>query len=236
MAVVPAYNEEGNLPRLLGELRSLEVEGCVVDYVVVDDGSRDKTLEVAKKSGARVISLPYNMGIGMSVQTGFRYAVSHGAELVVQVDGDGQHVPDEIRKLLPLIRSGEADVVVGTRFAHGHAEGLGSTTVLRWFAGRVLAWTVRFLTGRKITDTTSGFRLFNRNAAEFIANHYPDDYPEVEVLVILARHGFKLAETPVRMRSREHGQSSINWSRSIYYVFKVLFACFMDVIRGKVRR
>lgn len=236
-AVVPAYNEAASLPAVLEELAALELKhprrqhSLKFDFVVVDDGSHDATAEVAARSGAAVVRLPYNMGIGMSVQTGFCHALRRGADYVVQVDGDGQHIPSEIEKLLPAIVHDEADVVVGSRFAHGVRESLGSTTLLRWLVGRALSWTVHFLTGELLTDTTSGFRVFNRRAAEFIARHYPDDYPEVEALVILAIHGFRIREEKVEMRSRAHGKSSINWWRSLYYVPKVVFASFMDKMR-----
>lgn len=236
VAVVPAFNEERNVGGVVSELRALHPASCEVDFVVVDDGSKDGTAIAARRAGSNVVSLPYNMGIGLTVQTGFRYAIAHGAEIVTQVDGDGQHVPSEIEKLLPPLLAGEADVVVGTRFAAGETEGIRTTTFMRWFAGRILAWCVHFLTGTRLTDTTSGFRAFNRGAAEFIANHYPDDYPEVEVLVILVRYGFRITEVPVKMRERAHGRSSINWWRSVYYVMKVLFASFMDKIRHVERK
>ena len=230
-AVIPAFEEAGNIAAVVHELQTLCRKNSNIDFVVVDDGSSDETRKIALAAGARVISHPYNMGIGVTVQTGFRYALAHGAQFVVQVDGDGQHIPEEIEKLLPPLLAGKADVVVGTRFAKGQGEGLHATTFMRWLAGRVLSLTIKFLTGRRISDTTSGFRIFNREAAEFIANNYPDDYPEVQALVSLARNGFKISEVPVRMRSRAAGKSSINWWRAIYYVFKVVFSSFMDKVR-----
>ncbi len=229
-AVIPAFEEAGNIASVVLELQYLSKQNPNIDFVVVDDGSSDDTRKVALAAGARVISHPYNMGIGVTVQTGFRYALAHGAQYVVQVDGDGQHIPEEIEKLLPPLHAGTADVVVGTRFAK-KGEGLEATTWTRWLAGRGLSLAIQFLTGRRISDTTSGFRVFNREAAEFIANNYPDDYPEVQVLVTLARNGFRIAEVPVRMRSRVAGRSSINWWRAIYYVFKVMFSSFMDKVR-----
>ncbi|MBI3556346.1 MAG: glycosyltransferase family 2 protein [Deltaproteobacteria bacterium] len=230
-AVIPAFEEAGNIASVVRELQSLSKRNSKIDFVVVDDGSSDGTRELAIAAGARVISHPYNMGIGVTVQTGFRHALAHGAQYVVQVDGDGQHIPDEIEKLLPPLIAGTADVVVGTRFAKGQGEGLQTTTFMRWLAGRALSLTIHFLTGSRISDTTSGFRVFNREAAEYIANNYPDDYPEVQILVNLARRGFRIVEVPVRMRSRTAGASSINWWRAIYYVFKVMFSSFMDKVR-----
>lgn len=231
MIVVPAYNEEKNIESVISELRALELPGVEVGFVVVDDGSKDATREVARALGADIVSLPYNMGIGVTVQTGFRYALSRGADLVAQVDGDCQHIPSELTKLLPLARSGEADVVIGSRFRDSRSNGLRATTFTRWLVGRALAFNIRLLTGMRISDTTSGFRLFNRKAATYIASNYPDDYPEVEILVPLACNGFKVAEVHVEMRPRKAGESSINWHRAVYYVFKVVLASLFSRVR-----
>lgn len=231
MVVVPAYNEEKNVETVIRELRALVIPGVAVEFVIVDDGSRDATPEVARRLGAEVVSLPYNMGIGITVQTGFRYALSRGADLVAQVDGDCQHIPSELSRLLPLVVSGKADVVIGSRFRGSRSEGLRATTFTRWLVGRALAFNIRLLTGMRISDTTSGFRVFNRAAATFIADNYPDDYPEVEILVPLACHGFTVSEVPVEMRPRATGRSSINWYRAVYYVFKVVLASLFSRVR-----
>jgi hypothetical protein len=233
MVVVPAFNESKNIPTLIDELANLELSGVDVSFVIIDDGSRDKTYQVSRELGATVVRLPYNMGIGMAVQTGFRFALSRDADLVVQVDGDCQHIPAEIEKLLVPIREGLADVVIGSRFKDSTSEGIESTTFLRWFVGRALALNIRILTGLRVSDTTSGFRLYNRKSARFVAESYPDDYPEVQILVPLACHGFRVVEVPVKMRPRKSGQSSINWHRSIYYVIKVILATLFDRMRSK---
>lgn len=231
MIVVPAFNEEGSIGTVIAELRALELPGMKVGFVIVDDGSKDATREVARALGAEVLSLPFNMGIGVTVQTGFRYALSRGAELVAQVDGDCQHIPAELSRLLPLIQGGEADVAIGSRFQESRSDGIRASTFTRWLVGRVLAFTIRLLTGMRISDTTSGFRVFNRRAAAYVANNYPDDYPEVEILVPLACQGFKVSETPVRMRPRAAGRSSINWHRAVYYVLKVVLASLFSRVR-----
>lgn len=231
--VIPAFNEAGSIAKVIDEVRALESKDFEINCVVVDDGSRDQTRIVAQKTGTTVIALPYNMGIGLSVQTGFQFALSRHAQYVVQVDGDGQHIAAEIPKLFQKLKEASADVVIGTRFFEGSKDGLHTTTFLRWLVGRALASIVHFLTGKKLTDTTSGFRLFSKNAAEYVANHYPDDYPEVQVLVALVTHGYCVEEVSVKMRSRTHGASSINWWRSLYYVFKVVFASVMDKFRIK---
>lgn len=235
IAVVPAYNESGNIEGLLSELKNYQqssaCESYAFDWIVVDDGSQDDTLSILEKENSPRLSFPFNMGIGIAVQTGFQYAISKKADLVVQIDGDGQHIPLELPKLLEPIQNKEADVVIGTRFISNVREGIQSTTLLRWFAGRLLSAIISFLTGQKLTDTTSGFRVFNARAAKFVASHYPDDYPEVEILVLLSKAGFILKEVPVSMRERKYGKSSINWSRSLYYIFKVIFASIMDKVR-----
>lgn len=232
VVVVPAFNEAKNLPLVVSELRALKLPGVDVSFVIVNDGSRDQTVKVAQDLGAPLISLPYNMGIGITVQTGFRYALGHGADLVVQVDGDCQHIPSEIEKLLVPIRENRADVVIGSRFKEGASEGIETTTFLRWFVGRALSLNIKLLTGMSVSDTTSGFRIFNRKAARFIAESYPDDYPEVQILVPLASRGLKVTEVPVKMRPRKNGSSSINWYRSIYYVVKVILSTLFDRVRG----
>lgn len=229
--VVPAYNEEKNLETVVDELRALKIDGCSIEFVIVDDGSKDGTRATADLLGAAVISLPYNMGIGVTVQTGFRYALAHGADWVVQVDGDCQHIPSEIEKLAAPMRSGTADVVIGSRFKNSTSQGIRTTTLMRWLVGRALSVNIRLLTGMKISDTTSGFRLFNKKAAHYVAEQYPDDYPEVEILVPLACQGFRVTEVPVHMRPRKNGESSINWHRAIYYVFKVVMATLFHRVR-----
>jgi glycosyltransferase involved in cell wall biosynthesis len=236
VAVIPAFREAPSIGGVVTEVRALELPGLEIDLVVVDDGSQDGTDAAARMAGAKVISHPYNMGIGMSVQTGFHHALSCGAQFLVQVDGDGQHVPEEIKKLLPPLLSGEADVVIGSRFAPGANSGLSATTPLRWFTGRLLSVMVFLLAGRRLSDTTSGFRAFNERAARFVAESYPDDYPEVEILVTLARHGFRIAEVPVQMRRRAHGTSSIAGWRAVYYVAKVAFSSFISIFRARSRR
>jgi hypothetical protein len=233
VVVVPAFNEAKNLPTVVSELRALELPGVDVSFVLIDDGSTDRTRQVARELGATLISLPYNMGIGMAVQTGFRYALSRQADFVVQVDGDCQHIPSEIEKLLVPIRANGSDVVIGSRFKDAASDGIEATTLLRWLVGRALSLNIRVLTGMRVSDTTSGFRLFNRKAAQFVAESYPDDYPEVQILVPLACHGFKVTEVSVKMRPRKNGTSSINWYRSIYYVVKVVLSTLFDRVRGR---
>jgi glycosyltransferase involved in cell wall biosynthesis len=228
IAIVPAYNEERNIGRVVDELRAFDAE---LDVVVVSDGSFDNTTAVAAERGAHVVALPFNLGIGGAVQTGFKYAYEHGYELVVRCDGDGQHIPAELPKVLAPVLAGEADIAVGSRFAGG--EGYRSSATRR-IGIRLLALIVSAIARQRVTDTTSGFQALNRKALELFAADYPHDYPEVEGMVMTIKHRLRLREVPVAMREREHGRSSITALRSIYYMAKVLTALFVGLFRRQV--
>lgn len=228
IAIVPAFNEERNVARVIDELRAFDPG---LDIVVVSDGSHDRTAEVAAERGAHVVQLPFNLGIGGAVQTGFKYAHEHGYELVVRCDGDGQHIPAELPKVLGPVLAGEADIAVGSRFAGG--DGYRSSATRR-IGIRLLALIVSAIAKQRVTDTTSGFQALNRKALDLFAADYPHDYPEVEGIVMLVKHRLRLREVPVSMREREHGQSSITALRSIYYMAKVLVALFVGLFRRSV--
>jgi len=228
IAIVPAYNEAGNIGRVVDELRAFDPE---LDVVVVSDGSADATSEVARAHGAHVVTLPFNLGIGGAVQTGFRYAWENGYELAVRCDGDGQHDPSELPKVLAPVVAGDADIVVGTRF--GGDDSFRSTAARR-IGIRMLAAIVSLIARQRVTDTTSGFQALNRRALGLFAADYPHDYPEVEGMVMTIKHQLRLQEVPVRMREREHGSSSITAFRSIYYMAKVLLALFVGLFRRTI--
>lgn len=233
--VIPAFNEERNISLVLGEIERLRAERPRWEIlpIVVNDGSTDQTEKVleriALQMGAIYVTLPVNLGIGRAVQTGFMYAVRWGADVALQLDGDGQHPTSQIPEIVGPVLAGRADVVVGSRYVRG-AGGNVSTSLRQvgtWFFSRLL----RLLVGIDVADTTSGFRAFSREASDFISRYYPDDYPEVEAYVPLARRGFKILEVPVSMRQRTRGISSITPLRSVYYMVKVAFASVIDVIR-----
>jgi glycosyltransferase involved in cell wall biosynthesis len=226
IAIVPAYNEEGAIAGVIAELRATDPD---FEIVVVDDGSHDRTAEAARAAGAHVLRLPFNLGIGGAVQTGFRYAFEHGFELAIRVDGDAQHDPSQLPAVMEPVLRGEADIAVGSRYL-GPRGGYRSSVPRR--AGiRILAATVSRLTRQPITDPTSGFQALNRKAITLFAADYPHDYPEVEGLVLVARHRLRLVEVPIAMRARETGQSSIRFHSAIYYMVKVLLALFIGVFR-----
>jgi glycosyltransferase involved in cell wall biosynthesis len=229
IAIVPAYNEEGCVAQVIDELRAFD-DG--LEIVVVDDGSFDRTAQVARAKGAHVLRLPFNLGIGGSVQTGFRYAWEQGFELAVRVDGDGQHDPSQLGAIVEPVLRGDADICVGSRYRE-RGDGYRSS-VPRRMGIRVLAGTVSLLTRQSVTDPTSGFQALNRKAIALFAADYPHDYPEVEALVMLIRHRLRLQEVPVQMRARAAGRSSIRAFGSVYYMVKVLLALFVGSFRRNV--
>jgi hypothetical protein len=229
VALVPAFNEEANVGRVVDEIRAFDPS---LDVVVVDDGSYDRTAEVAHEHGATVVRLPFNLGIGGAVQTGFRFAFEHGYDLAVRIDGDGQHDPSQLDRILAPVVRGEADIAVGSRFA-GERDGYRSSRSRR-LGIRLLAWVVSRIVGRRVTDTTSGFQALNRRAIELFAHDYPHDYPEVEATIMVSRHRLRSVEVPVSMRERGGGRSSITALRSVYYMVKVLLAIFVGLFRRNV--
>ena len=229
LAIVPARDEEAAVGGVVAELRAFDPG---LDVVVIDDGSQDLTAERAAAAGAAVVQLPFNLGIGGAVQTGFKYALEHGYETVIRLDGDGQHDPQQIPNLLAPLERGDADVVVGSRFANGDGEyrpPFARRAGIRWFAR-----LVSLLTRQKLTDTTSGFQAVNARAIRLFAADYPHDYPEVEAAVMVVRHRLRIIEVPASMRGRETGRSSITMLRSLYYAIKVTLALLVGIFRRSV--
>jgi glycosyltransferase involved in cell wall biosynthesis len=228
VAIVPAHNEAESIAAVVREIQGFDRN---VEVVVVDDGSADRTAAVAEEAGARVLRLPFNLGIGGAVQTGFRYAYERGFELAVRLDGDGQHDPSQLPKLLAPVLADDADIAVGSRFV---GEQQWRSTFARGVGIRLFARIVSALVGQRVTDTTSGFQACNRRAIALFAADYPHDYPEVEATVMVFRHRLRLVEVPVTMRERAAGASSITALRSIYYAVKVSLALFVGLFRRDV--
>ncbi len=229
LIVIPCYNEEASLPSLLPELLSTVLpNGYQLEALIVNDCSKDNTSDVAKKYKAMVIDLPVNLGIGGAVQTGIRYALEQGFDIAIQLDGDGQHPPKELPKLISHHIETGANVVIGSRFLE--KEGFQSSFARR-LGIKYFHWVNRLMTGLQIYDSTSGFRLFDRKAIEMAAFNYPDEYPEPESLVVFSKAGLKIAEVAVIMEARQGGQSSIRSFGSLYYCFKVSLAMLFSFIR-----
>jgi glycosyltransferase involved in cell wall biosynthesis len=226
VAVVPAWNESGVIGSVVSEIKTVDPS---IDVVVVDDASTDDTAEVAEAHGAVVLRLPFNVGIGGAVQTGFRFAVDEGYELAVRLDGDGQHAASEIPRILGPVEAGEADLVIGSRFVDG--SGSYRPPLARRLGIRVFARLVSLLGGQRVTDTTSGFVALNRTGIELFAEEYPHDYPEVEATLVALRSGLRLGQVQVEMRERTVGSSSITFVRSLYYIVKVMLALLVASLR-----
>ncbi|MDD9954938.1 MAG: glycosyltransferase family 2 protein [Anaerolineaceae bacterium] len=226
LLIVPALNESANIGRVLVDARR-----CLpgVDLLVIDDGSCDGTAAVARSAGAMVLSLPYNLGIGAAVQTGFAFADRHGYDCVLRSDGDGQHGAWDLRRLLVALQTGDCDVVTGTRF--GAHEGDRSVSPGRRVGIVLLAGLLSLITGQRISDPTSGQAGFSRRAVRLFAREYPHDYPEPEGLVQAHRAGLRMRELPVTMRPRRAGRSSIGQLDGVYYMIKVTLAIFINLLR-----
>lgn len=223
--MIPAFNEALSLPALLDEVKQA-LPGAAV--LVIDDGSSDETANAARLHGARVISMPYNVGVGTAVQTGFQYAWRHGFDYLLRMDGDGQHPPAEACHLLEMMRAGDCDLVIGTRFG---GEQQMISTRLRHLGVRFLALFLSLICRSKVTDPTSGFWLVNRRLLYVFSHTYPCDYPEPEALAFVRRLGYTFREVPVRFRPRMAGQSSIGRWDTFFHAFKVLLALVVDRVR-----
>ena len=230
LIIIPVYNEAANIARIIMEINDKFPD---YDILVVNDASTDGSGGIAEESGkAAVVNLPYNLGIGGAVQTGFKYAREKDYDIALQFDGDGQHQVDEISKLVEVIEEGGTDVVIGSRF---NKKTNGFTThALRRVGIRIFQLISYMMIRQKITDHTSGFRAYNRKAFCFLANHYPTDYPEPEVVILLGRNHFVMKEVFTQMLRRQGGVSSIPIGKGPYYMIKVLLAMFMASIRSRI--
>jgi len=224
LVIIPAYQERRSIG---GVVRSLR-QRYPYDVLVVNDGSTDRTSESAREAGATLLDLPCNLGIGGAVQTGFLYARDRGYDVVVRIDGDGQHEVEDIPIVLEPILAGRADAVIGSRF-------LGETgyrgSIPRIFGIRYFRLLVNMTTRYRVTDPTSGFFAINRRLVAFYSDHYPSDYPEVDAYILMHRFRARTVEVPVRMYGRAEGKSSITAFRAVYYMVKVTLSYLINCIR-----
>ncbi len=232
LVIVPAYNEEDNVGSVVQAIRA-HVPGA--DIVVIDDGSRDQTAKVAAVSGARVIRLPYNMGYGAALQTGYKYGRENAYQWLAQIDADGQHDPAYIPHMLNVVQSGQADVVIGSRFLvdNDYRAPLVRRLGMLLF-GAVASWA----TGQRISDPTSGYQVLSRRAFGYCANDvYPSDFADADVIIMLHRAGLRIREIAVKMRPSANKQSRYlnmySFLTPFYYIFKMSLTIFVSLLRGR---
>lgn len=225
LVIIPAYNEKDSIVNTVKDIKD-NAQGF--DYIVVNDCSTDNTYDVCVENGLKVINLPLNLGIGGAVQTGYLYAFQNGYDIAVQFDGDGQHNASYLDSMSKKLVEENLDMVIGSRYIE--KEGFQSSGMrrmgIKYFTG-----LIKLLTGKKITDPTSGMRMINRKIMKQFSEEYPKDYPEPESIVTILKEGAKVEEIPVKMNAREEGVSSISPSKSIYYMVKVSIAVLIAAIR-----
>jgi len=230
IVIIPALNEENSITEVIKDIQALQI----ADIIVVDDGSTDNTALAAKKAGARVVSLPFNLGIGAAVQTGYKYARRYGYDIAVQVDADGQHDVQYLRPLIAPILANERDVVIGSRFLPPFS-GYRSSFIRR-LGIHFFTRLISLLTGVQVTDPTSGFRACNQAMINVFADDYPSDFPEPEAIVEAKNASARIGEVAVVMRHRLTGHSSIRYLKTGYYMIKVTFAIFLRTIQQKNKK
>lgn len=225
LVLIPAFQEESHIGEVLAGIRKQDLP---VDIVVIDDGSHDETARVAREAGVRVVQHPFNIGYGAALHTGYIYALRHGYQHVVQMDADGQHDPECLPAILSAIEEG-ADVVVGSRYRNGQAP---PTSWMRRLGSRVFGLIVKRWTGIAITDPTSGFQAMTARALDVITHDgFPEDYPDADILITLARSGMRVVEVPVRMFPRRGGVSMHRGGRAAYYGYKMLLTLLLLPVR-----
>lgn len=225
LIIIPAYNESENIENTVKDIQEKAPD---FDYVIINDCSGDNTREICEANGFNIVNLPVNLGIGGAVQTGYKYACKYGYDIAVQVDGDGQHDPAFLNEMAETLIKEDADMLIGSRFLE--KEGFQSSKIRR-VGISYFTWLIKLLTGKKITDPTSGLRMINRKLIEIFAESYPRDYPEPESVVHVIRLKKKVVEIPVVMRERQGGSSSIRFFSSIYYMIKVTIAILTEKMR-----
>ena len=225
LLIIPCYNESESIPTLLDEVSRAKTG---LDVLVINDGSTDRTADVVRAMDVALLNLPCNLGVGHAVQAGFQYGVEMGYDFIVRIDGDGQHPPGEISKLIEMADKTSADLIVGSRFGAGNEM---ISTRLRYVGILLLSWFLSAICKGRISDPTSGFWCIRRDLFSYFAKEFPTDYPEPEALAILRRQGYAYAEIPVTFRAREAGESSIKSWGTLYFAFKVGLAIVVDRLR-----
>ena len=225
LIIIPAYNEAENIVKTVEQIKAKAPD---FDYIIINDCSFDKTLSICREHNYNVINLPINLGIGGAVQTGYLYAYENDYDLAVQVDGDGQHDPEFLKEMSKFFENSNVDMVIGSRFIEKN--GFQSSKIRR-IGISFFSILIKLLTGKVITDPTSGLRMVGKKGIELFARDYPKDYPEPETIVAMLKRNCNIIEIPVIMREREGGVSSIYMKKSVYYMVKVTMAILIEKIR-----
>ena len=229
LIVIPAYNEEKTIGSVIKGISNV---AQTADIAVINDGSSDRTETVARDAGAFVINLPFNLGYGAALQSGFKYAVRHGYRYAIQMDGDGQHNPSSLISLVNEIEKNNADVVIGSRFL---GDNNYNAPALRKIGMKIFSIITNFITGQKFTDPTSGYRAINSDILKFYSNDiYPVDYPDADVIIMLHQAGFRIMEIPVDMNPSLTGKSMHSGLKPIYYLFKMMLSIFVTLLREPI--
>ena len=230
LVIIPAYNEEKSIERVVENLINNYPQ---YDYLIVNDGSTDRTEEICREKNYNFVTLPVNLGIGGGVQTGYMYAVKNDYDIAIQTDGDGQHNPEYIEKLIEPIVKGEADMTIGSRFIE--KEGF-QTSFMRRMGINIIKGVIKMCCGVTIKDNTSGFRASSKELTKYFSENYAQDYPEPEAIVTSVLNGYTVKEVPVVMNEREEGVSSINAAKSVYYMIKVSLALMIHRLGYRKKR
>lgn len=231
LMIIPAYNEENSIVSTVKSLEKAELTDDILDYIIINDGSTDKTKEVCLKNNLNVINLPVNLGIGGAVQTGYKYARDNNYDIAIQFDGDGQHDATYIKTLVDEIKKGN-DIVIGSRYVEELSE--FKSTFIRRIGIRFLSFLIKICTGKKIYDPTSGFRASNKDIINMFAKDYPTDYPEPDTIVTVIKSGYKVSEVPVKMKERISGKSSLSSPiKATFYMIKVSFAIIISSMTSR---
>lgn len=229
---IPAYNEEASIGALLDELCAILPD---VPVFVVDDGSADGTAAVAQSRGATVLRLPCNLGVGGAVQTALAHIRTAGFETIVRIDGDGQHNPADVARLVSALDESCADIAIGSRFL-SQSGAPASSTRWRMLGNRLLARFLSAICRCRITDPTSGFWAMRGRVLDYFAKNFPCEYPEPEAIALARRQGYEIVETAIAVRPREHGVSHIGSIGTLYFALRVGLALIADRVRTVDRR
>ena len=231
LMIIPAYNEENSIVSTVKSLKRADLKDDILDYIIINDGSSDKTSEVCAENNLNVINLPVNLGIGGAVQTGYKYALENDYDIAIQFDGDGQHDASYIKTLVNEIKQG-FDIAIGSRYVEDLSE--FKSTFIRRIGIKFLSFLIKICTGKRIYDPTSGFRASNKDIIEMFAKDYPTDYPEPDTIVTVIKGGYKVSEVPVKMKERVSGKSSLSSPiKAAFYMIKVSFAIIISSMTSR---